>query len=383
MRKRKLLRALLIGISSSIIITIISHIGYLEFLQRKSIDFMVWWKDEEKASDIAIVAIDNEAYEYLGKKTPLPRDKLAILIDFLIRCKARVISVDVEFRDKTSPEKDELLISVLDSGKMVTPYSIMPSEIPGRYKRLPLFYAFKDTLIGYANVYTDDDGLIRRSPLTLRDEENNPMRSFGLQTYLRYSGNSGNREYLSETRDSGIIRINYSGPAGTFPHYPARPFLMMAEAGLEPPSENPFSDKLVFIGATFGDSRNFFLTPNGPMSGVEIHANIVNTLLTAKEIRTLTWPLMFLIQFTLCMIVSVLFAFLRVWKTIIISVSGLVLIFIPLSYLAYVSRNYWIDFTLPFAAIMMISVTNNYLEKRRIRRSFSQYVSKEVVDRIY
>jgi len=44
--------------------------------------------------------------------------------------------------------------------------------------------------------------------------------------------------------------------------------------------DNPFRDRIVLIGATFVESRDVYPTPRGLMNGVEIHANILHTLLS-------------------------------------------------------------------------------------------------------
>jgi len=52
----------------------------------------------------------------------------------------------------------------------------------------------------------------------------------------------------------------------------------LARANIPLAADNPFRGKIVLIGASFQDSRDFFATPNGLMSGLEIHANIIHTL---------------------------------------------------------------------------------------------------------
>lgn len=46
-------------------------------------------------------------------------------------------------------------------------------------------------------------------------------------------------------------------------------------------------------------------------------------------------------------------------------------------------RGYWFDFLTPILAIYLSSLLHDALERRRLHRSFHQYVGREVADRIY
>jgi CHASE2 domain-containing sensor protein len=72
--------------------------------------------------------------------------------------------------------------------------------------------------------------------------------------------------------------------------------------------DNPFLDRIVLVGATFTESRDSFPTPHGIMQGVEIHANILHTLLTRRQIQPIAWRASLLLQFVLCLAISALFA---------------------------------------------------------------------------
>ncbi|MEW6410225.1 MAG: CHASE2 domain-containing protein, partial [Nitrospirota bacterium] len=381
-KKRKVLRVFAIGILTSIIVTLASYLGYLDFIQRRALDLMVWWKEEEKPSQMVIVTIDEEAFQYLGERQPLPRKYLASLINLINKCGARVIGLDVELKVRTDKDADTSITEAITDRTVLT-YAVIPSSTEGLYIPTPLFIKDPNIIKGFANTYIDSDGLIRRTPLVLKDEGGNIMHSFALAIFKRFTQNNANKRVSIDMHPEKALRINYAGHSGSFPIYPSLPLFQMEERNIKPPSDNPFKDKIVLIGATFKASRDFFLTPKGLMSGVEVQANIVHTLLTKGEVRAVSWIIGLLIQVSLSMIVGILFITFRPLKAVIISLSGIFLFFVPLSYLAYSKGNYWVDFVLPVVAVAITSIAYDYLERKKIRESFSQYVSSEVVEKIY
>jgi len=136
----------------------------------------------------------------------------------------------------------------------------------------------------------------------------------------------------------------------------------------------------VLVGATFNDSRDFYGTPMGLMSGVEIQANIVHTLLSRRALLPPPWALNMTLLLVACLWVSLLSVRMRqIWVTA-LSV-GLVVVFVTLSYEAY-SRGYWLDFVAPLAVMRFYRQGSGYLARRRLNAEFGQYVSKEVLERV-
>jgi adenylate cyclase len=382
LRGRKIRRVFVVGLLSSIIVTLASYMGYLDFMERSALDFMVWWKETQRPAQIIIVSIDEEAFAYLGERQPLPRKYLASLISLIHNSGARVIGLDVELKTETDKDSDDTLRQAMPD-RTVIPFEVVPSSSQGLYSAVPLFIRDMNIRKGFANTYLDRDGLIRKAPLALRDEKGILMPSFALMIFGLFSREMAKDRPLPEDYDGRTIWINYAGPAGSFPTYPSLPLFRMAESGSAPSADNPFRDKIVMIGATFRESRDIFLTPKGLMRGVEVQANIVNTLLTKSEVRPVNRLYGLLIQACLSMAAGILFIAFRPFKAALLSIAGILIFFAPLSYLAYAKGNYWVDFMLPICAVAFASIVNDVLERKKIRDSFSQYVSKEVVESIY
>jgi adenylate cyclase len=147
--------------------------------------------------------------------------------------------------------------------------------------------------------------------------------------------------------------------------------------------DNLFRDRIVLIGATFADSRDAFPTPRGLMYGVEIHANILHSLLTRSQIQPVSWGASLLLQFLVCFVLGALFAVIRPNRALLISGVGAALLTAGIGAWQRAPGTYWLDVLTPILAIRLSSSLHDAMERRRIRRSFHQYVGREVAERIY
>jgi len=377
-KKKDFIRFALVSVVTSLMVTASSYMGYFEPIQRKALDLMVWWKEKERPSQIVIVALDDEAFQYLGDRQPLPRKQLASLITLMKQCGAKVIGLDVELKARTDRAADDLIEKAVQDRTVIT-YDLSPTGNEGQFTSQKLFVSGQGIRKGFANTYIDSDGLIRKAPLMLRDEKGDAMPSFALAV----AGLFQERLINENVFRAAPVRINYAGAAGTFPLFPATPLFQMAEKNIVPTSDNPFNNKIVLIGATFRAGRDIHLTPSGMMSGVELQANIIHTLLQQKEIRPFNWVAGFILQVSLSMLVGLLFLLLRPLWAIMLSLFGIFFLFVPLSYLAYTRGNYWVDFVLPVIAVALTALVNDNMKRRAIRHAFGQYVSNDIVEGIY
>src|SRR3989475_6957822 len=98
-----------VGIACSLLVTAASAMGYLEFLQVSSLDLMMSLQGQRFASEVVIVAIDDAAFESLGRRQPLSRGYLAKLLRALQHSGAAVVGLDVALTSATTPADDAAL----------------------------------------------------------------------------------------------------------------------------------------------------------------------------------------------------------------------------------------------------------------------------------
>jgi adenylate cyclase len=257
---------------------------------------------------------------------------------------------------------------------------------------------------GFIDINPDSDGTLRHALLVMRYQDQDFFPSLSLQSVREYEKIPDQEiaAYIAETgleriqfgkhalrpaRD-GTALINYSGPYRTYAQY------SMADVidGTVPPET--FKDKMVLLGATamaIGDLRN---TPfqSGTYMGVEVHANIIDNLLHSDEkgrtflTRGLREELVdtgFILLFGL--VFGAWFARIKPLYATLSLVLALAA-FGWFVYFGFASLGKWFSFVIPagtlvanYAAITSFRMILEEREKRKIRKTFSQYLSPGVI----
>ena len=117
------------------------------------------------------------------------------------------------------------------------------------------------------------------------------------------------------------------------------------------------------------------------MAGVEIHANIIETLLSRRTLLPPPMGLNLAVLAAACLAVALLSAWLRpLWVAV--ASAGLIVLFAAVSYEAYARGGYWLDFVAPVTGMLAYLQGARILQRRRLRRTFGEFVSPEVVARV-
>lgn len=410
-----LARSLLLGLAVSVVVTVISRVGGLAGWETRAIDAFLFFRDRVPTPEIVLVHIDDEAFQELGERQPLSRRYLADLGEFLLQSGAKVVGFDVQLKKVSSPQEDGALVALTrrwegKGGRLVFTTVASPSGEgrPLRYAPAPAFSPDLRVVFGFANAPLGADGLVRSLLPVLPAAGGAYLPSFALAVLAGYEGYSADAlsGALTERAPTGVVlpvgdprkgitghepvslatlrdtvwRIDYVGQPGAFASFPSGALMQLARSGVRPETDNPFRGKIVLVGATFAESRDFYGTPMGLMAGVEIQANIVHTLLSRRALLPPPWALNLALLTVGCLWVSLLSVRLRqAWVTVLS--LALVVVFVGLSYEAY-SRGYWLDFIAPLAAVKLYGRGSTYLTRRRLTTAFGQFVSKEVLDRV-
>src|SRR5438876_882475 len=88
------------------------------------------------------------------------------------------------------------------------------------------------------------------------------------------------------------------------------------DAGADLAGDNPLRGRIVLVGGTFQDGRDFHMTPFGRMAGVEIQANIAQMLLTQSFVRPAGWIAVLGIQLMAVLLAGLVMTAMRpLWGT--------------------------------------------------------------------
>jgi adenylate cyclase len=259
---------------------------------------------------------------------------------------------------------------------------------------------------GFFNAIPDADGTYRREPLIVRFQDQDYFPSLSFQTVKEFEqiGDQDTIAFMSENglesvqlgrhafraeRD-GTALINYAGPYKTYQQY------SMASVLADKVPAEAFRDKIVLVGATalgIGDLR---ATPfESSAMGIEIHANTIDNLLHTGEPgrsflrRGFTQEmvdLLFILVLGLGM--GSVFARSRPLLSTLSAMLALV-VFAAVVYESFVHLGWWLAFVVPagvlvanYAGVTSFRMIFEEREKRKIRKTFSQYVSPGVISLI-
>lgn len=391
-----------------------SGVGWVQVWETQALSgFFHLRGPEVPPEDIVILAIDNQSislpeqyyktdprqYAYLEslKSFPFKRAAYAQVIEKLIKAGARSVALNVVFDTPSSygPSDDRQLQSALQKyGSKVTLAALYENSqthqgISNQLKQPEPWFSSGSVSIGTANFPIEVDGKIHRlareyNQLFADNDAMDKMPSFE-EAVL-------NAAQVKYPRPKGD-RIYFWGPAETFKTIP---FWYV----FDPQNWNNylqrgkvFKDKIVLIGGT-AQLANYYPVAGfyeNPMSGVEIHANAIATLMTGKTIAPGIASLPLRGVFVLVLVGATVLILTRSKRGIIrfISSIGLASIWGGVSYILFVYGQLIFPTTVPIVAILCsglaylgTEVARESIKKRQLVDIFQKYKSSPIVQEI-
>ena len=366
-------RGIAIGAAVSLAISILSLTGFLQRWENGFFDFLVWWENEKRSNEVMIIEIDDADYKNIfGAQSPLSRKKISEIILKVAKSKPRVIGIDISLEDIT-PE-DEYMIEAFQHLDQLKMPIVVPSyfsenteggeSISSVVKMYP--YSLPDLVffggIGYP---TSRDGVIREMHIEKKTNSKEICPFFPLSVLAAREGYT--RKTFAKLLSSGAVgktpgsdrdqklgaiiksashlpvqKIRYIGNKSSFSSVKSSAIFQIPEQFFE--SENIFSDKTIVIGGTFKESRDFYMTPKGVMSGMEIIANSIETLLSTQPLRPVNHIIEFLIEIVIIFILSVFFLRFSPLKGTLISIVTIIPLAVVGSFVAFSAFSRWLNF---------------------------------------
>jgi adenylate cyclase len=421
-----ILIALIVAIALSLLYLV--HVPFLEGLEEKTLDLRFSLRGRiAPGPETVIAAIDEKSINKFGR-FPWSRSVWARVVDRLTAEGASVVVFDVLFTESENAESDDLLQRAMrKNSRTVLPMDFDFTEtgykesgftnkqvdflIPSAYAVMkntdspysPLVakvvlpplerFSAAAASLAHINMIPDNDGTLRWELLAIKyqDDYYAPLglqaarmhRKLGLQDLAldgQRSVHLGDTAIPTDSRSRMLI--NYRGPDGTFPRYSVSDIV---ERGTP---AGAFRDKIVLIGATAIGIYDLRVTPfSNNMAGIEKHASVVDNILRGDFLhRTETGvlPLIFLFALTLGVMLPRLGA--GAGAALFLSLFAAYLGFV---YNLFVSKGIWFNLVYPafalFFGYMSQTAYRFFTEERRardIRKMFSSYVSKRIVDEL-
>ena len=308
----------------------------------------------------------------------------------------------------------------------VLPDTGYPLDVPGIYELrgvlppVPVLAAAAAAL-GHNRFVLDPDGPLRHTIPFVRTHHR-VVPSLGVTAALRAAGIRPQDVRLDGTRlhfgdrvmplawrhvkaDDGLLSflwnpIDFRGPAlledlksRTYPTYSFADLEYAEEELLagQKPSIDPavFRDKLVFVGTTASGLFDVFETPfsNGKMPGVQVHAAVADDILSNRFIREAGGGVRITTVAGAAIVVGLIAASLPAWW----AAAATAVLLAGVAWLAdaLFAGGYWLNLSQPVLAssfALFGGVAYQYFfegrEKRKMKKLFGQYVSKDVYEQL-
>jgi adenylate cyclase len=271
--------ALQIGIVAGLLMVAVHFSGVLNRLELAGIDLEYRATPRLNASDVAVVGLDAHSLTALNRRPPLPRRYHAqVLLELRHKYRPRAIIYDFQFTEKTNPRDDIALLQAVSEAR---PVVLVTAEVlaNGGTRVLGNESTQRATgaVVANAQFVPDSDGVFRRLHLVLQ----------GLPTVAVVGAAVAQHRPVRTDRPQGKLWINFAGPPRTIPTYS----FVDVMHGAVPPRD--LEGKIVVVGPTAITFQDVKTTGagGGPMTGAELIANAVNTLVHDRPIRSASTPL--------------------------------------------------------------------------------------------
>lgn len=416
---------------------------HIESIDKTLRDYMFIVRGEKQDSgNVVIIDIDERSLKNEGQ-WPWSRNKISLLIEKLTQANVGLVGYDMIFaeEDRTSPKKlianypcnedfnniedyDEIFANTILNSPSILGYQFLFNddvhknkngpEIPGiiieknKTDGLSMLIKPKDVLLnipvlqnsayssGFVNSIPDTGGVTRSVPLIMQYNDRiygslalELIRAaYGAQRLvINYDqlGVSGIQlgELFIPTDRYGRFLVNYRGKQGSFKYISATDVI---NSKVDP---KDIEGKIAIIGTSASGLFDLRSTPfDSIFPGVEIHANVIDNILTQNFIQKPSWVDGMNIVVIITLIVSLTFilAYSPLWF-----VPLIIIIYFTLSSIALfealftygiIMNIFFVYFSIVTTILITLAI-NYFLENKQtrlVKGKFANKVSKEVMD---
>ena len=432
---RKALIGAAIGLAAALLALVLGRLPFVEVVELKTYDWRMRATAESARArdDIVLVTIDEESIrglEPLVGRWPWPRLVHADVLNYLGRAKPRVVLYDVLFTESDRSKffvEDEEWSGAKSDEELATSACLVPLVLPGdavpealegggaasgvpaplpgvtassasESEERPVFVppiatvAAASLVVAHNFAVLDPDGPWRRYVPFVRNQ-GRTIPSLAVGTAAVALGRSPG----DVQRTTGRLLIDYRSRRadGSSPYRRVSFYkLFYAEQQLlegQVPDERPESlrDKIVVIGATAPALDDVFTIPvaAGKVGGLEVHAAVVDAILAQRTISPVSTYRALGLTLAGAVALGVIGAFVGPWITTVVAMAlwaGLT-VFATWQF----ASGRWYPLVVPLLALVVATfgdVAYEYFvegrEKRRVKRLFSRYVSKDVYEQL-
>jgi len=371
---------------TALLVTLALVSGRLDWLDLRALNGLFELRGPRPPrTPIVIVSIDDDSFDELDLPWPWPRALHGQFLEIVGEGRPAAIGFDVLFIEPSArgPEDDaQLAEGVARAGNVVlaAALTVVRDTLYVKEDLNPPLKGIRDRAAGFgvANMAADDDAFVRRATLSVPHQDRE-VPSLDLQLY-QLAVKAGLPAAPLPT--SKTVLVNYRGGPRTFPRVP---YYRVLNGEVSP---EEFRGKIVLVGATSPTLHDVFPTPfapQGTMPGVEIHANVLETLVQGIPLRRA--PRALTVALILVAAVAAVWVTAEARPLVALGVlAGAGLAYGGAAIAGFVWADLWADqVAVPLALVLGYGVTvvENFIqaqrEKQRLSRFFSPGVLREIM----
>jgi class 3 adenylate cyclase len=288
---------------------------------------------------------------------------------------------DLPFREQLAAGKTilaaEKIAETQGKAKILLPLPDYWGSLPGQMED-----------VGLVNFFQDPDGVIRRFLPAIPTDEGESWVTFA--ALLTERAAPGDRARICPP----LSLIGFSGPPGTVPRVPFR--RLLSPGAESDPQIQGLKDKVVIIAYEPTGVQDIHQTPYSRgfmnfsarfMSGPEVHANIVETLLTGRFPRPVSAP--WRLTYLLMVLTIGTAVFFKLSPRQGLAALGLLAVIVAVFAYLWFRRDWLMPVAIPqlgllasYLGVLGLRLTGEERERTRLRQIFGRYVSDEVVEKL-
>ncbi|MBU2614712.1 MAG: adenylate/guanylate cyclase domain-containing protein [Elusimicrobia bacterium] len=393
MKKNHTILGLIVSLVAILIVFLLWWTGTSDVWENKFFDYKFKVRGANDVSkNIVIIGIDDDSSAMFGR-WPWPRSIISQGVKYLKSAGAKVIGADILFIESSQDKsQDTALNQALAYSKCVvgaTVFDQIPENIVETIDGKIVYRettkevltlpnkTFRKSFIatGFTNAYPNlSDGVLRLAALK-RNFEDHTYYSFDMHLGAKYLGKTPEELKIPEA-----FLVNYHGPANTYTRYS---FSLIYDNKF--PKEW-IKDKIVLIGSLSTGAFDHFTTPFETIfPGVEFHANVIDNVINNNYIREVHAFIVIAVTLLLTVFISQLVIRIKAVTGVFLYIFSLIAYFI-FTYLLFSKFNLHLDFLKPalgmtasYIGIMGYRFRTEEKEKRWIKKTFSSYMSPQVI----
>jgi adenylate cyclase len=377
------------GIVVGLVVVLLASFGLLDGVERWGLTLLFHLRGPlPPQAPIVIVSVDEDSFDELDLPWPWPRALHGQFLDLVSQGRPAVVGLDILFPEPSSRGHEDdvaLAEAVSRAGNVIlaAARTVVKDPLYTKTDLNPPIQPIRNGAagIGVVNIDVDNDASVRTANLKSPSQDTG-LPDFDLTVY-RTAVKVG---LDARPFDGSSFYINYRGGPKTFPTIPFYKVLS-GEVGPE-----AFTGKIVLVGSTSPALHDTYPTPfaiHGEMPGVEIHANVLETIFQGIPLKRVPRGT----GFSLVLLAGIL----AVWiahRFSPLASLGLVLMF-AIAYAVVGFAGFVWSLVIPDVAPVPlalglgygVTVVENFIEEQRKRvflmQLFSRHVSKEVADAIW